>query len=357
MKTEIGIVNHRILYVKERGERQENMNNHIIFFSGGKSSFSVADYVKTHFPDDNIVLYFTDTLWEDEDLYRFIEEACDRLELPMLTHSMGINPMQLMFEQKLVFNSRIGECSKKLKMKVAADFLKKGKIPQIEKWRNKQFLKNEDFTTDATLYFGIGFEEMHRQEPIIKNWKPFKVVMPLIDEIIDNSEILKKYGLKQPRLYDHGFAHNNCKARCVKAGQGHYRQLKKEMPEVYKEILEQEYHMMMYVSSYRFVKDTPLDEVWGFTEDVKQEEMNRISEAYRDYFYGKAKKPKSIPHPAMAAPLEHAHIQKYSFMKKQIDGKVQPMTIRDFDRMLQSEPKQIDIFDIGGCGCFVEYDN
>ena len=43
------------------------MRNHIIFFSGGKSSFAVADYVKEKYPEDNIVLYFTDTLWPDLD--------------------------------------------------------------------------------------------------------------------------------------------------------------------------------------------------------------------------------------------------------------------------------------------------
>jgi hypothetical protein len=43
------------------------MNNHIVFCSGGKSSFSVADWVRTNYPNDNVLLYFTDTMWEDED--------------------------------------------------------------------------------------------------------------------------------------------------------------------------------------------------------------------------------------------------------------------------------------------------
>jgi 3'-phosphoadenosine 5'-phosphosulfate sulfotransferase (PAPS reductase)/FAD synthetase len=81
------------------------MQNHIIFFSGGKSSFSVADYVKENYPNDNILLYFTDTLWEDEDLYRFIHEASDKLELPMLIHSRGITPAQLMVQQRFMANN------------------------------------------------------------------------------------------------------------------------------------------------------------------------------------------------------------------------------------------------------------
>lgn len=75
------------------------MKNRIVFFSGGKSSFATADYVKNKYPNDNIVLYFTDTNWEDADLYRFLYQAADRLQLPLLTHSMGITPLQLMFEK------------------------------------------------------------------------------------------------------------------------------------------------------------------------------------------------------------------------------------------------------------------
>ena len=117
------------------------MENHIIFFSGGKSSFTVAHLVKERHPDENIVLYFTDTKWEDNDLYRFINEASDKLQLPMLTQSMGINPIQLMYKQKVLFNSRIGQCSTILKMKTAADYLKKNKRPAIHEWRNEQYLK------------------------------------------------------------------------------------------------------------------------------------------------------------------------------------------------------------------------
>lgn len=67
---------------------------------------------------------------------------------------------------------------------------------------------------------------MHRQDAIIENWKPFKVEMPLIDNNIWKEDVLKKYDIKQPVLYDYGFAHNNCNARCVKAGQAHYKLLK-----------------------------------------------------------------------------------------------------------------------------------
>lgn len=330
------------------------MQNHIIFFSGGKSSFSVADFVKTNYPDDNIVLYFTDTLWENDDLYRFIYQAADRLELPMLTHSAGLNPVELMFEKKLVFNSMIGDCSKLLKMKVARDFLKKGIEPSIVKWRNKERLKNEDFRTEAILYFGIGFEEMHREGPIRKNWQPFRVEMPMIDNVINNEKILKKYNLRQPRLYDLGFSHNNCNGRCVKAGQGHYRNLEQKMPEVFKEITEQEHHLKLCVDAFRYIKSIPDDEIDEETRELLYKELD---EAYRDYFYGRSAKPKVYISPAASAAPEHMKFTTYSFMKKADDGKSKPYPLSRLKADIKKEGSQIDMFDIGGCGCFVDYES
>lgn len=328
------------------------MKNHIIFFSGGKSSFTVADWVKQKYPDDNIVLYFTDTKWEDEDLYRFIHEATEKLDLPLLIHADGLNPVELMFEKKLVFNSRIGDCSKVLKMKVARQFLKKGIEPNLVEWHNKDALKDEDFVTDATLYFGIGWEEAHREGPIRANWKPFKVVMPLIDEVIDNNEVLKRYGIKQPRLYDMGFAHNNCKGRCVKAGQGHYRNLKEKMPGEFKKLMEQEHHLKVCVDAYRYIKRLSDEEI---DEEYREFLYRQLDDAYRDYFYGRAEKPKVYVSPALTMSKGIIEFTTYSFMKKAQDGENKPYPLRNLNRDIENEDEQLDLFDIGGCGCFVEF--
>lgn len=320
------------------------MQNHIIFFSGGKSSFSAADYVKTQYPEDNIVLYFTDTLWEDEDLYRFIYEASEKLELPMLIHSRGITPAQLMVQQRFMANNRVGTCSKELKMKVSAQYLKKGIVPEVEKWHNKHYLKDEDFITDATLYFGIGFEEMHREGPIKANWKPFKVQMPLIENVINNDEVLKKYGIRQPRMYDMQFSHNNCKGRCVKAGQGHFKNLLMKDEKTFIELMEQEVIISEYI---RYCKqpaiksgklpDRMYKDVWEFVSTGKKSTKIKNILDNTDYLKSKRRllgednKGQSINKP-------------YTFMKSKSLNE------------LEKEPVQCDIWDIGGCGCFVEYE-
>lgn len=325
------------------------MQNHIAFTSGGKASFAVGDYLKEQFPNDNILMYFTDTMWEHEDSYRFINECSDKLKLPLLTHSAGLNPLQLMFEKKLVYNSMIGDCSKILKIKVASDFLKKGIVPEIETWRNKEYLKQDDFVTGAILYFGIGFGEMHRQDPITKNWKPFYVNMPLIDNNIWPDKVLEKHYIRQPTLYDYGFSHNNCNARCVKAGQGHYKLFKEQRPEEFKKIMEQEHHLKMCVSAYRYIKEIQSDGRDGWDEECREREYAELDDAYRDYFYDRASRPKVYVHPSASATCEYMKIKQYSFMKK--DGK--PYPIRDLHYEVENDD-QIDMFDIGGCGCFVD---
>ncbi|MDD9312667.1 phosphoadenosine phosphosulfate reductase family protein [Cytobacillus firmus] len=320
------------------------MQNHIIFFSGGKSSFSAADYVKTQFSEDNIVLYFTDTLWEDEDLYRFIYEASDKLELPMLIHSRGITPAQLMVQQKFMANNRVGTCSKELKMKVSSQYLKKGIVPEVEKWHNKQFLKAEDFITGAILYFGIGFEEMHREGPIRANWKPFEVKMPLIENIIDNDAILARYGIRQPRMYDMQFSHNNCKGRCVKAGQGHFKNLLMKDEKTFIELMEQEIIISEYI---RYCKqpaiksgklpDRMYKDVWEFVSSGRKSEkiLNILSNT--DYLKSKRR---LLGEDNKGQPINKA----YTFMKT--------LSLEE----LEKQPIQCDIWDIGGCGCFVEYE-
>lgn len=310
------------------------MKNHIIFFSGGKASFTVAHLVKERFPDDNIVMYFTDTLWEDEDLYRFIHEASDKLRLPMLKHSRGITPPQLMVQQRFMANSRVGTCSKILKMKVSSDYLKKGIVPEIEEWHNKKYLRNGDFITGATLYFGIGWDEAHREGPIKANWKPFEVEMPLMDEVIDNDEVLAIYGIRQPRLYDMQFSHNNCKGRCVKAGQGHFKNLLTKDEKTFTELMEQEIVISDYIrytkqSTYKKEQDYMFKDVWEFVstgkKSAKIQHIINTNKHTKKFNFGNRNRP-------------------YSFMKA--------MDLEE----LETKPVQLDIFDIGGCGCFVDYE-
>lgn len=236
---------------------------------------------------------------------------------------------------------------------------------------------------------------MHREKAIVKNWLPFSVNMPLIENFIRPDDVLKQYDIREPELYKLGFSHNNCNGRCIKAGQGHYRHLKKTMPDTFKKLLEEEFHLSMCVSAYRYIIDDQVPEEDQIPQHVQEKLLQELDDAYRDYFYGRADKPNLFIHPAASAQSEYMKIRKYSFMKKKSKTPVEfeyqteseeydtdlipdllfeenedttqhttkglrfpsePYTLRDFNRDEKAKPEQIDLFDIGGCGCFVEFD-
>lgn len=305
--------------------------NRVLFFSGGLSSFAVAHHLKTNYPDDNIVLYFTDTLWEDEDLYRFIDEVSHKLELPMLIHSMLTDPVELMIKQKILFNNRFGQCSLQLKMKVASDYFKKGKMPRHEHWVNKQYLKNESFKEDAILYFGISFDEFHRTKAIKENWKPFDVEFPLTKMFYDYDELLKQYDIEKPKLYLKGFTHNNCKGRCVKAGKSHFRLLYNEDYETFIQLEEIERTLSNFVDTYH---------QWKKDESKKEILENNTKEMMLWHDTQYMHKPLLTLAPKL---------NTYSFMKE--------TTLTDIKNEMDSGMR-LNLFEeeIGGCGCFVDYD-
>lgn len=305
----------------------------LVFFSGGLASFAVAHSIK----DEKPLLYFTDTKWEDEDLYRFLYEVSDKLQLPLLIHSMGIDPVELMIKQKVIFNSRIGNCSTILKMKTAADFWKKGIKPPIEKWYNKQYLKHDISTIDE-LYFGIGFEEFHRVAAIKRNWQPFKVKFPLVESAYDYDQLLKEYQITKPRMYLKGFTHNNCKGRCVKAGKGHYKLLYNEDRETFDEINQIEHYLSLYVGAYHYLKNET------GAEHLIQHNEDEIYKWYRSRYKHKPN-------------LHIAWNQNFNSIIK--SGQIKLI------KKGMKKKQQFDLFSndqwnedlIGGCGCFVEYDD
>lgn len=313
------------------------MKNRIVLFSGGLSSFAVAHHLKTEYPNDNIVLYFTDTLWEDEDLYRFIYEVSNKLELPMLVHSKGMDPVQLMIKQHILFNNRFGQCSLQLKMKTSSNFIKKGIKPEFESWHNKEYLKDDNFIENATLYFGISFDEFHRTEAITKNWKPFDVEFPLCKMFFDYDELLKQYDIDKPRMYLKGFTHNNCKGRCVKAGKGHYKLLYNEDRKTFDEINEIEHYISLYVGAYHLIRKEYKDDDYKMAEYLlkqNEEEMNKWHDSNYSY------KPN----------LHFINSENTPTMMKST-------SLKDLKQTMKLNTS-LDLFneEIGGCGCFVDYD-
>jgi hypothetical protein len=257
---------------------------HIVFYSGGIGSWMTAKRVIEKEGKENVGLLFTDTLIEDEDLYRFLDETAKDFDVPLTHISEGRTPWEIFKDVRWLGNSRLAQCSHILKQKTA------------EKWIKEHFKENE-----CVLYLGIDWTEEHRTKAPKKNWSPYQVEFPMIEPPYlskkDMLSELKKRGITAPRLYELGFSHNNCSGMCVRGGQGHFIHLLQQFPDRYKWMEGYEKEMQEYLG------------------------------------------------------------QEVTILKRTIKGVQENLTLQQLREEFETDNKdQIDLFDVGGCGCFVNYE-
>lgn len=208
---------------------------HIVFYSGGIGSYGCAKRVIKSYGKTNVILLFTDTMTEDEDLHRFLKESVKKLDVEFVSISDGRDIWEVAHDVKYLPNSRIAQCSHLLKQKVAREWI----------------LNN--FTPDeCILYLGIDWTEAHRKDSPTKNWQPYTVAFPMCEppylQKNEMLEILALDGIEIPRLYRLGFAHNNCGGFCFRAGVGHFKNLLEKMPERYKYHEQKEQELLQYLN-------------------------------------------------------------------------------------------------------------
>lgn len=221
----LGELNNKDYSAVEHGRKPV----HVAMFSGGASSAYVAYHIVQKYGKENSILFFTDTLWEDMDNYRFMEEVADYIGLEITTSIDGRTPEEVFFDMRFLGNSRMAKCSEELKVRQTMIFL--------EELRDIHNL-------EPILYFGIGPHEQHRAINLQNFYEhnpiePIETRFPMIEifkEDMDAKTIIQnEWGIKLPRMYDLGFSHANCGGRCVRGGLGHYALLYKVWPDQYAE--------------------------------------------------------------------------------------------------------------------------
>ena len=256
---------------------------HVVMFSGGIGSWATAKRVVERYGTDDLTLLFTDTLIEDEDLYRFLDEAASNLGVPVTRLAEGRDVWQVFNDERFLGNSRIDPCSKILKRQMADRWLKANCDP-----------------VHTRVYVGIDWSESHRFIRLAaRRWEAgWTYCAPLCEApyLLRNQmfQWLRDEGIAPPRLYGFGFSHNNCGGFCVKAGKGHFARLLKAFPDRY---------------AYHEAQEQKIRAILG---DV-------------------------------------------SIMTDRDGDKKIPLTMQAFRERVEAG-KQIDMFDIGGCGCFIDDD-
>ena len=200
---------------------------HIVSLSGGTASAVAADRVINRYGADAVTLWFADTKWEDEDLYRFLDDLEARWEKKILRYVDGRNPLEVAEKEQVIPNSLVAPCSHILKQKPFKAFL-------------------EEIPKPVVVHLGLDWSEEHRHakpKEIYESIEGVSVDFPLMWKplaYLGYQKIVSEWGIKPPRLYSYGFPHNNCGGRCIRQGVSEWVRLLKHMPERFQEVKEWE---------------------------------------------------------------------------------------------------------------------
>lgn len=138
---------------------------HIISISGGTGSYFTLKRVLEKENKADVIAVFCDTLAEDGDLYRFLLDIEKKLDIQIVRLCEGKTPFELAWEENFLYNSRVANCSKKLKSR------------PFKKWLKEHYKPDE-----CILYLGIDWTESHRKDAIERNYKPYTVKFPMCDK-------------------------------------------------------------------------------------------------------------------------------------------------------------------------------
>lgn len=196
------------------------MTRHVVQMSGGTGSWATARRVADRHGTDNLVLLFADTLAEDPDLYRFLDQAAADIGVPVTRVCDGRTPEQVDVDRRWLSNAKTAQCSYWLKIVPCRAWLEANCNPD-----------------DTILYVGIDWTEAHRIPGNRKGWAPWRVEYPLTEppyiwkgQINDD---LRARGIEIPLLNRLGYAHNNCGGACVRGGHAQWAKLLYTHPERY----------------------------------------------------------------------------------------------------------------------------
>jgi len=269
---------------------------HVVMFSGGIGSWAAAKRVAQQYGTDDLYLVFTDVKGNNK------------------SDNVGEDPDTYRFIDDAVAN--IG--GQYVYINTGKDiwdvfkehnFLGNSRLTHcsrdLKQKPARDWLEANCDPEDTVVYVGIDWTETHRMPAIIHNYLPYKAEAPMTDApFMSKSKMIEwaiDEGVKPPRLYELGFSHNNCGGGCVRAGQGQFKQLLLLMPERFAEWERQENEMRSLV--------------------------------------------------------KEKHGKDVAILRRSINGEKQPLPLTQLRKEITDQSSLIDDYDIGGCGCFLDFDN
>ena len=237
-----------------------NKTKHILGLSGGKDSAALAVHMNNKYPDLDIEYFFTDTGYELEETYDFLNKLKTRLDKPI----HYINPRN-------TFDYYLKKYNNFLPSQTARWCTIEMKLKSMETWLKPALDEGQEIIT----YVGIRYDERGRV-----GYKPtndlIKAKFPFIEDCIDKEgviEILESSGLGLPDYYKWR-SRSGC-TFCFFQKRSEWIGLKENHPKAWEHAKSLEKQATDNASAFTWIKDMPL------TELEKPEVIAKVKEQHK----------------------------------------------------------------------------
>lgn len=286
--------------------------------SGGIGSWAAGKRAREQYPDADFVNLFCDTKVEDVDTYRFMRESAANIGGRLIEIADGRDIWQVFKDTRFLGNSRVATCSQTLKLDVS-----------------RRWLEGNCDPARTVVIVGIDWTEVHRYDRLRDRWaeQGWTYEAPLCDPPYLTKDDLHAWaareGLAMQRLYQLGAAHANCGGGCVKMGIGGFARLYQSDPCTFAEWEANEADLR------EFLERDDVAILRDRTREAREAYARRLDPEW-----------------------------EYRTWKEDVDGDLVtrdnlpaavPITLSELRERLEAGG-QVDMFDIGGCGCFVDDD-
>lgn len=301
------------------------MTDAVAMVSGGEgSAFTAHLAMQRH---GRLRSLFTDTLAEDTDLYRFLIETVFAVAGRVAPRGLVERARRIpeWHEDRFGRRAPLAELRRDVTEQLPGfSWVAQGMDPW-EIYMKERFLGNSSvdpcskilkrqasarwlvancIAEETLVYVGIDWTEIHRFDDgkggglrprrAADGWRyAAPMCEPPFLSRSDAAAWVRSLGIERPRLTREGFAHNNCATHCCKAGQGH-----------------RAHQLRVHPERYAF-------------DEAREEEARAL-------------------------------LGDVSMMTDRSgDGEKKPLTMRSLRERIE-RGQQPDMFDIGGCGCFID---
>lgn len=209
------------------------MKKVICWWSGGVTSAVACKIAIDLYGRENCRVIFMDTVNEDDDTYRFMNDCSVWYKKPIevITYiGSKYDSIQSVWRQYKALNSAKGAiCSSSLKRDLRLAWEKENE------WLHQ--------------VFGFDITESKRARSMKLNHPQANPIFPLMFHALskkDCIEILESACIMIPRAYYMGFLNNNClKTGCVKGGIGYWQKMRRDMPNVFQAMADMEHELSL----------------------------------------------------------------------------------------------------------------